>query len=63
MYLSDLDQFLIGRIFSTKQWQFCYSVLYTRVRTIFFVGVSIKMAFFFVYQWCFTSHLAFTESP
>ena len=49
MYLSDPDQFLIGRIFCTEPWQFCYSVLYTRVRTIFFAAVSIEMAFF--YHW------------
>ena len=46
MYLSDPDQFLIGRIFYTEPWQFCYSVLYKRVRTISFAGVSIEMAFF-----------------
>ena len=60
MYLSDPDQFLIGRIFSTKPWQFCYSVLYTKVRAKFFFFDVVKMAFFFVYQWCVTSHQAFT---
>ena len=45
MYPSDQDQFLIGRTFCTEPWQFCYSVLYTGVRTIFFAGVSIEMAF------------------
>lgn len=42
MYLSDPDQFSIGRIFCTEPWQFCYNVLYTRVRTILiFASVSI----------------------
>ena len=42
MYLSDPDQFSIERIFCTEPWQFCYNVLYTRVRTILiFASVSI----------------------